>query len=692
MLKLMRFMKPFLALVLVAMALLYGQAMADLALPDYLSRIVNVGIQQGGSESPVPEALRQEDFEQLLGAMAPEEAAYAASFYEEAVPGTAGHEALLGKFPAIREETVLVLEDPAATGDEALRRLMAASLAASMGMAVDESMLEQAGARGVLQLYASMGADPDKIRSSYILGIGLVMIGIALLGAAASILVGFIAARVAAGVGRNLREAVFAKVSRFTNAEFDRFSTASLITRSTNDVMQIQTLLVIMIRMFIYAPILGFGGILHALERNSSMTWTIALSVGLLVMLIAVIFSIAMPRFKLLQKLVDKVNLVMRENLTGMMVVRAFNTQAFEEGRFDAANKELTDTSLFVNRIMAFLMPVMMLIMNGASLLVIWVGAKEVAGATMQVGDMMAFMQYAMQIIMAFLMLSMMFVMVPRASVAAGRIAEVLDTDIAIKDPARPRKHPEDGSGQVAFNDVRFRYDGAEEDMLKGISFTAKPGETTAIIGSTGSGKSTLVNLIPRFYDAAAGSVLVDGLDVREVSQEALRERIGYVPQKASLFSGTIAENMRFAKEQVSFAEMEQALAIAQAEEVVAGKEGGLNAAVSQNGANFSGGQRQRLSIARALVKKPKILIFDDSFSALDYSTDRKLRKALKAAAGSSTLIVVAQRIATIMEAEQIIVLDDGRIAGKGTHRELLEGCSVYREIAYSQLSKEELA
>ncbi len=674
MLKLIKFMRPFVLPLLVVIALLFGQAMADLALPDYMSNIVNVGIQQGGNEQTLPGVLREQDLGGLKMQLSEDEAVFLDASYETVAPGESGYDELVEMFPAIDGETVYRLTDLSASDETRLGNMLAL------------------GARGVLQLYQSMGADMDAIRNSYILHTGLIMLGIALLGAAATILVGFISAKIAAAVGRNLREAVFEKVSRFTNAEFDRFSTASLITRSTNDIMQVQTLLVIMIRMFFYAPIMAFGGIMRAMSKNSSMSWTIGIAVGLLLMLVVAIFSVAMPKFKLLQKLVDRVNLVMRENLTGMMVVRAFNTQSFEEDRFDKANEELTDTNLFVNRVMVFMFPVMMLIMNGTSLLIIWVGAHEVAKATMQVGDMMAFMQYAMLIIFSFLMLSMMFVLVPRASVAANRIAEVLEADISIEDPDRPRKFADNGEGKVVFDNVSFKYGNAEENMLKGVSFTANPGETTAIIGSTGSGKTTLINLIPRFYDVTGGSVTIDGMDVRAVSQQALRDRIGYVPQKASLFSGTIASNMLFANESASDSEMAEVIDIAQAAEIVEEKDGKMEAAVSQNGGNLSGGQKQRLSIARALIKKPDILIFDDSFSALDYSTDRKLRKALRQASDKQTVIVVAQRIATIMNAEQILVMEDGRIVGRGTHGALMKSCEVYREIAYSQLSKEELA
>jgi ATP-binding cassette, subfamily B, multidrug efflux pump len=558
--------------------------------------------------------------------------------------------------------------------------------------ALGDDMLIQAGANATLKLYEGYGADLDKIRSTYILRMGFLMMLLTMIGAVASILVGFIAAKIAAGLGRDLRHTIFHKVSNFSNAEFDKFSTASLITRSTNDVMQVQSLMVIMIRMVFYAPILGVGGIIKALNSNSSMSWIIALAVGILVSMIGVTFYIAMPKFKLVQKLVDRVNLVMRESLTGMMVIRAFNTQDFEVGRFDNANKDLTDTNLFVSRVMVFLMPVMMFVMNGVSLLIVWIGAKEIANGTMQVGDMMAFMQYAMQIIMAFLMMSMMFIMIPRASVAATRIAEVLNTQAQIVDAATPKSIDSAIIGRIEFDNVSFRYPGAEENMLKNISFSALPGETTAIIGSTGSGKTTLINLIPRLYDVTEGKILIDGIDVRELKQKELREHIGYIPQKASLFSGDITSNLTFAKETVTEKEMAEAIEIAQAIDLVEEKEEKMKAHVAQGGANLSGGQKQRLSIARALVKRPEIYIFDDSFSALDYKTDQALRRALQEKTASSTLLIVAQRISTIKNAEKILVLEDGKIVGTGTHQELMKNCETYQEIAYSQLSKEELA
>jgi ATP-binding cassette subfamily B protein len=504
--------------------------------------------------------------------------------------------------------------------------------------------------------------------------------------------VGLISARVAAGMARDIRHDLFERVENFSGAEFDRFSTASLITRTTNDITQVQMVVIMILRTVFYAPIIGVGGIIRALAKTTSMWWIIALAVVVLLGLILTVFSIALPKFKSIQNLIDRLNLVTRENLTGMMVIRAFNNQSFEEKRFDQANQNLTGTFLFINRVMVVMMPVMMLVMNGTMLLIIWVGAHEVAQSQMQVGDMMAFMQYAMQIVFAFLMLSMMFIILPRAAVSGERIADVLGTEPSILDPAQPRQFPELFRGEIEFRNVNFRYPGAEEDVLRDISFTALPGQTTAFLGTTGSGKSTIVSLIPRFYDVADGGVYIDGIDIRMVSQHDLRKKIGYVPQKSSLFSGTIESNLRYADEEASEEALRQATDIAQASEFIFAHEEGLQAEIAQGGANVSGGQKQRLAIARALVKQPPIYIFDDSFSALDFKTDSALRKALKEKTGSSTLLVVTQRIATIKNAEQIIVLDEGRIVGKGTHRELMQDCEVYREIALSQLSNEELA
>jgi ATP-binding cassette subfamily B protein len=559
---------------------------------------------------------------------------------------------------------------------------------ASMG----SSMIVQAAAGALKTEYAALGMDTGALQTNYILRIGALMLLLTLLSGACTIAVGFLSARVAAGLSRDLRRNVFERVENFSSSEFDKFSTASLITRTTNDITQIQIVVVMGMRMFIYAPIIAIGGIIRAIAKSPNMWWIIALAVVAMFGLIVTIFSIALPKFKAVQTLIDRLNLVMRENLSGMMVIRAFNTEKIEEDRFDKANKNLTKTLLFVNRVTVVMMPVMMLIMNGVVVLIIWVGSHQVANATIQVGDMMAFMQYALQILFAFMMLSMMFIILPRASVSGDRISEVLETEPLIRDLPQPRQFPEPFKGTIEFQDVSFHYPGAEEDALHNITFTAQPGQTTAFIGTTGSGKSTIVSLIPRFYEVSNGAIQVDGVDIREVGQHELRDRIGFVPQKSNLFSGTIESNLLYGDENVSDEELKLASNIAQASEFINSKPEGMQAEVAQGGMNVSGGQKQRLAIARALVKKAPIYIFDDSFSALDYKTDAALRKALKANTGSSTLLIVTQRIATIKNAEQIIVLDDGRIVGKGTHQELMKDCEVYRGIALSQLSKEELA
>ena len=526
--------------------------------------------------------------------------------------------------------------------------------------------------------------------TSEVLSVGIKMLGLSLLGALCSVLVGLVGARVAAGTCRTLRKELFYKVERFSNTEFDKFSTSSLITRTTNDITQVQTLIVMMIRLVFYAPIMGVGGVAHALAKSQSMSWIIVVAVVCLLGLVAVVFLIAMPKFRIIQKLIDRLNLVVRENLSGILVIRAFNTQRFEERRFDKANSDLTSTNLFVNRVMSCMMPTMMLIMNLSMVLVVWVGSIQVSAFQLDVGDMMAYMQYVMQIIMSFLMLSMMFIMVPRASVSAERIADVLETEPSIRNRTHPRSM-ERCEGVVRFEHVSFRYPGADEDVLHDIDFVAKPGETTAFIGSTGSGKSTIVNLIPRFYDVTEGSVTIDGVDVRDLDMHDLRRQIGYVPQKGVLFSGTIRSNLSYADSAATQEELEAGAEIAQALEFINAKPYGFSTPIAQGGSNVSGGQKQRLSIARALVKRPQIYLFDDSFSALDLKTDAKLRAALREKTGGATMLLVAQRISTIMQAEQIIVLENGCVAGRGTHGELMETCEVYREIALSQLSKEEL-
>lgn len=555
-----------------------------------------------------------------------------------------------------------------------------------------ESMISQSAVLYVKQEYKAVGMDIDAMQTRYILWSGAKMLLVALLSMAATVTVSFFAARIAASLGRELRGRVFGKVVSFSQAEFDKFSTASLITRSTNDIQQIQMLMVMLLRVVFYAPIVGVGGVLKVINTNSTMSWIIAVAVAAILSLVVVLFAVVMPRFQLMQKLVDKLNLVTREILTGLPVIRAFSTEKHEEKRFDEANRNLTRTNLFVNRVMSSMMPLMMLLMNGITILIMWNGAHSIDDGVMQVGNMMAFIQYTMQIVMSFLMISMVSIMLPRAAVSGKRISEVLDTDVTVKDPDVPVSFDGNNKGVVEFRNVSFRYPGADEDVLTNIDFVAKPGETTAFIGSTGSGKSTLVNLIPRFFDVTDGEILVDGVDIRRVSQHDLRERIGYVPQKGVLFSGTIESNVKYGCPDAPDEEMERAARIAQATEFIEAKPDGYDSEISQGGDNVSGGQKQRLSIARAVAKRPEIYIFDDSFSALDFKTDASLRAALKKETSDSTVLIVAQRISTILHAEQILVLDEGRVVGKGTHKELLESCDTYRQIATSQLSKEELA
>ena len=742
--KLAKYLKPFLFGLILAIVLLFGQAISELNLPNYMSDIVNVGIQQNGIEHAAPDAISQngirlmttfmtdnekrlvnENYELVSGTDKNASGKAYSCIYSEAgaqfyVKKNADESAASGldtAFGAATWTLMNVMQDAAAESGQAsagkitsavkdiditllyqaqpmLDVLPESAIAAAheKALANDASMLKQSGIMLAKAFYGELGVDIVGMQTAYILRIGLIMLAIALFGGLATVLVSLLSSRIAAGVARNLRKDVFEKIEGFSNNEFDKFGAASLITRCTNDVTQIQQLLMMGIRMVCYAPIMGIGGIIMAVNKSASMSWIIAVACIVLIGLILVIMSIAMPKFKIIQKLVDKLNLVSRENLSGMMVIRAFVTQEHEKKRFEAANEDLTKTNLFVSRVMVFMMPVMMLIMNGATLIIIWVGSHQIANSAMQVGDMMAFMQYAMQIIMSFLMISMMFIFVPRAAVSAGRIAEVLETKNSIADPKTPRPFHEDKKGLVEFKHVHFRYHGAQEDALSDITFTAKQGQTTAIIGSTGSGKSTIASLMLRFYDASKGQIMVDGADVREVTQKELRSKIGYVPQKGVLLSGTVAFNLKYGKKDASDSEIETAARVAQAMEFISEKPERFDSEISQGGTNVSGGQKQRLSIARALVKKPEIFIFDDSFSALDFRTDVALRKALKEHTGNSTLIVVAQRVSTIMNAEQIIVLDDGRIVGSGTHRELLESCPQYYEIASSQLSQEELA
>ena len=579
-----------------------------------------------------------------------------------------------------------------------LLKMLPAEQRATMVEKIEEQMsempdtiLDQAAVSFCRSAYKDLGMDMDQTQIHYLLKTGGQMAALALLGMAASIMVAFLASRVGASAGRDLRSGVFHKVVGFSNNEFNHFSTASLITRSTNDIQQIQMLIVMLLRMVLYAPILAIGGVLQVMKTNVSMSWIIGLAVIIIAFVVLLLFLVVMPKFKVLQNLVDKLNLVTREILTGLPVIRAFSTEKHEEERFDDANRTLTKTNLFVNRAMTFMMPVMMFVMNGVSVLIVWTGAHGISDGQMQVGDMMAFIQYTMQIIMGFLMLCMISIMLPRAAVAADRVEEVLKSETMIHDPKQEKHFPEDGKGILTFDHVSFRYPGADEDVLEDITFTAKPGETTAIIGSTGSGKSTLVNLIPRFYDVTSGDIMLDGVDIREVKQQELREKLGYVPQKGVLFSGDIASNIMFGNSHGSDDEMIEAAEIAQATEFIDTKPEKYKSPISQGGSNVSGGQKQRLSIARAIAKHPQVFIFDDSFSALDYKTDVTLRRALAEKTSGSTVLIVAQRISTILHAEQIIVLDEGKVAGKGTHAELLKNCPVYREIAESQLSRKEL-
>jgi ATP-binding cassette subfamily B multidrug efflux pump len=746
MIKLVKYLKPYLLQILVAIALLFVQANADLALPDYLSKIVNNGIQQGGVENAVLQAIRQSEMDRLLLFTSPEDKNIILADYTLVDKTSSDYNQLVSEYPALADQPVYILNQVEQVEIDKLNPLIARSLlilstfekvladpaqAAAIGKsmgfdlskipagvdpftllgqlptdqmskitaaintkfaALDESIITQSAVSAVKAEYAALGMDTGKLQTDYITHTGLLMLLVTLVSVICTVIVGFLSARIGSGLARDLRRQVFQRVESFSSAEFDRFSTASLITRTTNDITQIQMVVIMMLRMVIYAPIIGVGGVIRALSKATSMWWLIALAVIVLLGLILTVFSIALPKFKSIQSLIDRLNLVTRENLSGMMVIRAFNMQPFEEDRFDKANRKLTGTMLFINRVMVVMMPLMMFIMNGVSMLIIWVGAHEVAQAQMQVGDMMAFMQYAMQILFAFLMLSMMFIFLPRASVSADRIAEVLETEPAIKDPKEPMQFPEPFKGTVEFRNVCFRYPDAEEDVLHDITFAARPGQTTAFIGTTGSGKSTIVSLIPRFYEISDGTIRVDGVDIRQVAQHDLRERIGYVPQKSNLFSGTIESNLRYADENASDEVLKQASDIAQASEFITDNPEGLQTEIAQGGVNISGGQKQRLSIARALVKQAPIYIFDDSFSALDFKTDSALRRALKEHTSNSTLFIVTQRIATIKNAEQIIVLDEGRIVGKGTHQELMKKCDVYRGIALSQLSQEELA
>lgn len=693
--KLMKYLKPYWVSILAVVALLFVQANFDLSLPDYMSRIVNYGIQQGGIDSSVPKILGEASFRQFSLLLSEKDASLLAKLYTPVESGmvTSVPMKLTSKSAP---QTLLYELGPVSKEDLAeLERIMVRVLT-PLSPELDvlgTKALEQMAIARVHQEYEQLGVNLEQLQMSYIVRYGLIMILMTLGSMASVILVGFLASRTASGVAKQLRRDVFSKVINFSNAEFDGFSTASLITRTTNDITQMQMVIFMSLRMFFFAPIMGGGGVIRALGKAPSMAWIIGLAVLVLIGVIALIFSITLPRFQLMQKLVDRLNLVARENLSGLMVVRAFNREVFEERRFDRANRDLTAISLFVNRVMAIMGPFMMILMNVLSISIIWIGSHRVAEASMQVGDMMAFMQYTMQIVMSFMMLSMMFIMLPRAAISANRIAEVLQTKESIVDPETPVSYKPAVSlpGTVEFRDVCFRYPKADTDVLCHISFTAPAGKTTGIIGPTGAGKSTLINLIPRFYDVTSGSILIDGIDIRTMTQKQLRSLVGYVPQKSLLFSGTIEENLRFADEQAPREKLLEALKVAQADFVFENPEG-LSALVSQGGLNFSGGQKQRLAIARALVKDCPIYLFDDSFSALDYRTDARLRRALEERTRTSTRIIVAQRVATIMHADHIIVLDEGRIVGQGAHGDLLKTCEAYREIVESQFKGETAA
>lgn len=733
--KLFKFLKPYAAAVAAIICILVVQAYCDLSLPTYTSDIVNVGIQQGGIDEALPDTISKKDLNHLLLLVPSDRQKIVKNAYTESVEKYDYNGTVMELKASVKEDKKKVdrlseilgkpmlmaagfdsASDMTKKIEEQMRTQMSGipnvdkmdiydmlefmgaegrnALIGQMDQQMDsmqDSIIAQAAAGYIKDAYTHIGIDTDQIETTYILHTGAKMLALAFLGMAASILVGLLASRVGAGVGRRLRENVFRKVVGFSNAEFDKFSTASLITRSTNDIQQIQLLLVMILRMVLYAPIMAIGGIWKVFHTNVGMSWIIGLAVAVIIVIVGFLFLVVMPKFKLIQNQVDKLNLVSREILTGLSVIRAFGTQKYEEERFDDANKALTKTNLFVNRAMTFMMPLMMFVMNSIAVLIVWVGGHSINDGAMQVGDMMAFIQYTMQIIMAFLMICMISVMLPRAAVSAGRVDEVLTSETMIHDPKNPSHIPEEGKGKIVFDHVSFRYPGAEEDVLHDISFTAEPGKTTAFIGSTGCGKSTLVNLIPRFYDVTDGKITIDGKDIRNVSQHELREKLGYVPQKAVLFSGDIASNILYGNPDGSEADMTEAARIAQATEFIEQKKKKYKSTISQGGSNVSGGQKQRLSIARAIAKHPDVYIFDDSFSALDYKTDATLRAKLKEKTSESTVMIVAQRISTILHADQIIVLDDGQIVGKGTHKELLKNCEAYYQIASSQLSEKEL-
>lgn len=723
--KIMKYLKPYWLSIVLALGLLFGQATCELTMPDYMQNIVNTGIQNGGIESGVYEQVRESTFNSYVMFATDSEKDLMTSSYKLVTPSKATKEEKT-RIPALKTENVYLLKDISEEKEEKLSSTLTLLQMTMVEVSKDakennvqipqllmmngvdtyrkaaKSEISKLGDSTVTSMssqflkkeYSDLGMDMEKIQQDYIIFSGLKMLGYVLGSAVCAILVGFLASRIAAGFSKDLREAVFEKVTHFSNENLNTFSTSSLITRTTNDIQQLQMTVAMFLRIVMYAPIIGVGAILHVIESGANMTWILALCVVIILSVVFAIFMIVMPKFKIMQKMIDKMNSVVRELLDGMLVIRAFNNEHLEEAKFDKANKDITSISLFTTRAMAFMMPIMMFLMNGTTVMILWFGSKQVDAGIIQVGSIMAFMQYAMQVIMAFLMITMVAIMLPRANVSALRIHEVLSSDITVKDKENTKDFSSNMRGVVSFKNVSFRYPGADEDVLSHISFETKPGETTAFIGSTGSGKSTLINLVPRFYDVTSGSICVDGVDIRDVKQADLRSRIGYVPQKGMLLSGDIESNLLYSKKDANAKDIESALSISQSTEFVSKKPEGIHSEISQGGTNVSGGQRQRLSIARAIVRKPEIYIFDDSFSALDFKTDAKLREALVKSCKEtkSTVLLIAQRISSILHADQIIVLDEGKMVGKGTHAELMESCDVYQQIASSQLTKEELA
>ncbi|WP_308586612.1 ABC transporter ATP-binding protein [uncultured Holdemanella sp.] len=723
--KILKYLKPYWFSILVAFGLLFGQATCELTMPDYMQNIVNTGIQNAGIESGVYQQIREKTLNSCLMFASDSEKDLITSSYKLVTPSKATKEEKT-QIPALKTENVYLLKDIGEEKESKLNKtltllqmtMLEVSKSAKeenvqipqllMMNGVDtyrkaakseisklgDSTVSSMSSQFLKKEYTDLGMDMEKMQQDYIISSGIKMLGYALASAVCAILVGFLASRIAAGFSKNLRQSVFEKVTHFSNENLNTFSTSSLITRTTNDIQQLQMTIVMFLRIVMYAPIIGVGAILHVIESGANMTWILALCVVVILSVVLLIFMIVMPKFKIMQKMIDKLNSVVRELLDGMLVIRAFNNEKIEEDKFDKANKDITSISLFTTRAMAIMMPIMMFLMNGTTLMILWFGSKQVDAGMIQVGSIMAFMQYAMQVIMAFLMITMVAIMLPRANVSAQRIQEVLSSEITVQDKEKTSDFSSTMHGVVSFKNVSFRYPGADEDVLSDISFETKPGETTAFIGSTGSGKSTLINLVPRFYDVTSGSILVDGVEIRDVKQADLRSRIGYVPQKGMLLSGDIESNLLYSKKDATCDDIQEALSISQSSEFVSKKPEGIKSEINQGGTNVSGGQRQRLSIARAIVRKPEIYIFDDSFSALDFKTDAKLREALAASCKEtkSTVLLVAQRISSILHADQIIVLDEGKMVGKGTHAELMESCEVYQQIASSQLTKEELA